>query len=90
MAIDGDISAEDVTLVRVGGRDLERLWVGEGVVVPAAHEEDLCRTQLHVALDRGHVRDLLRAPLGNHLVVVPGRHADRLAGWWELLIVDAA
>lgn len=89
VAIDGDVVADDVTLIRIGGRDLERLWVAEGVVVPATHEEGLCRTQLAVRLDDGNVADLLRAPLGNHVVVVPGRHAARLSEWFDLLVADA-
>ncbi len=88
VAIDGDIDAHEVTLVRIGGRDLGQLWVAEAEVLPAPHEEDLCRTQLHLHLDRGVADDLLRAPLGNHLVVVPGRHADRVTAWWELLVAD--
>ena len=86
VAIEGDVAATEVTLVRVGGAGMDRLWLGEGTVVPATHDEDLCRTQLTVALDRGHARELLEDPLGNHVTVVPGRHADRLQRWWELLI----
>jgi hypothetical protein len=51
-----------------------------------APEEGLCRTQLEVRLDRGSVDDLLGRPLGNHLIVVKGRHADRLQRWWETFI----
>lgn len=86
VAIDGEVDAHEVTLVRIGGRDLEQLWVAEAEVLPAPHEEDLCRTQLSVHLDRGVADDLLRAPLGNHVVVVPGRHSERISAWWELLV----
>ena len=34
----------------------------------------------------GTVGDLLRAPLGNHLVLVKGHHLTRLQAWWEMMI----
>jgi hypothetical protein len=39
-----------------------------------------------IALSRGHVSDLLHAPLGNHIVLVRGHHADHLAEWWETML----
>ena len=32
--------------------------------------------------------ELLDAPLGNHLVLVPGHHAERLERWWRLVIAE--
>ena len=46
--------------------------------VPASPREDLCRTQVDVALAPAEVAGLLAHPLGNHLVLVPGRSAARL------------
>jgi hypothetical protein len=65
---------------------LEALWVSEGQALARAHREGLCRTQLTVALDDQRLTELLREPLGNHLVVVPGHHADHLREWWELMV----
>jgi hypothetical protein len=46
--------------------------------------ENLCRTQVEIRLTNGGtVADLLRAPLGNHLVLVLGHHLDRLRRWPE-------
>jgi L-fucose isomerase-like protein len=83
VGIQGDLPAGPVTLLRIGGTSMDKLWLAEGQVVRAGDAENLCRTQAEVGLSRGHVRDLLRAPLGNHLVLVPGHHADRLLAWWE-------
>jgi L-fucose isomerase-like protein len=86
VAIAGDLPAGDYTLLRIGGESMDRIWLGEGTSTEKAPEEGLCRTQLEVRLDRGSVGDLLERPLGNHLVVVKGRHADRLKRWWETFI----
>lgn len=87
VGIHGTLAAEEVTLIRLGGADLERRWLAEGrVVAPGGNSPDLCRTQVTVELDRGRVQDLLTDPLGNHLVLVPGRHADRLDAWWNLFV----
>lgn len=79
----GDLALGPVTLVRIGGRAMDRLWVAQGTITANGDNEDLCRTQAHIALSRGHVSELLHAPLGNHIVLVKGLHADRLTSWWE-------
>jgi L-fucose isomerase-like protein len=80
-AIAGSLSTGPVTLVRIGGRRLERCWIAEATSVAQPIREGLCRTQLTVELPRPVLEGLLAAPLGNHLVVVPGHHHDRLARW---------
>lgn len=72
------------TLVRLGGRALERHWIAEATADHTGSSPDLCRTQvgLHVA-DRD-VEDLLADPLGNHLVMLRGHHRARLERWWQL------
>jgi L-fucose isomerase-like protein len=84
VGIAGDVPAGDVTLVRIGGSDMDRIWIAEGTVTPHAPLEDVCRTQMHVTLDRPELaRRLLEQPFGNHIVAIPGRHAERLAAWWR-------
>jgi len=85
-ALSGEVPAGSVTLLRIGGEQLRRLWLEEGEVVSSDHEPDLCRTQATVRLEPGVVEGLLAAPLGNHLVLVPGHHAARLRGWWETFV----
>jgi L-fucose isomerase-like protein len=86
VGLQGALSAGPVTLLRVGGRGLDRLWVAEGRLLGAGDAEDLCRTQAEIRLTAGgHVAGLLRAPLGNHLVLVPGHHRARLGSWWETM-----
>jgi L-fucose isomerase-like protein len=86
VGIQGTLPSGSVTLLRIGGAAMEKLWLAEGEVLQSGDSEALCRTQAKIHLTRGEVRDLLRAPLGNHLVLVPGRHADRLCAWWEMMV----
>ena len=87
VGIQGTLPAGPVTLLRIGGKSLEQLWLAEGDLLRSGDAENLCRTQAEVQLTRGgNVTDLLRAPLGNHLVLVPGHHLDRLQSWWETML----
>lgn len=85
VGIQGTLPRGPVTLLRIGGAGLEELWLAEGDLVSVSAEENLCRTQARIVLARGHVRELLTAPLGNHIVMVRGHHADRFAEWWETM-----
>ena len=87
MGIQGTLPSGPVTLLRIGGRKLSRIWLAEGRILEAGQSEDLCRTQAHIELAGGSdVGELLRAPLGNHLVMVAGHHAARLADWHRTVI----
>jgi L-fucose isomerase-like protein len=86
VAIAGRMPAGDYTMLRIGGRRLESLWLAEGVATDRSAEEGLCRTQLELLLDRGSVDELLMRPLGNHVVVLRGRQADRLHKWWQTFV----
>lgn len=86
VGIQGQIPLGPVTLVRIGGTMLDAVWLAEGEITANGDAENLCRTQVDITLSRGHVSELLHAPLGNHIVLVRGYHADRLAGWWESML----
>jgi L-fucose isomerase-like protein len=86
VGIQGMLPTGAVTLLRIGGAMLDQLWLAEGAIVATGDAENLCRTQVQVELARGDVRDLLEAPLGNHIVLIYGHHADRLASWWESML----
>jgi L-fucose isomerase-like protein len=89
VAIQGALAEGPVTLVRIGGKSMTELWLAEGEIQPAAHSDDRCRTQAELRLTGGgSVSDLLERPLGNHLVLVRGRHAARLRAWWEMMIAE--
>ena len=78
-AVQGRLARGPVTLVRIGGRELDRVWLAEGEIVKAGCDARMCRTQADVVLkDGAPVADLLERPLGNHIVLVRGWAADTL------------
>ena len=82
VGIQGTMPAGPVTLLRIGGKKLDRLWLAEGELLRSGEAENLCRTQVEIRLTNGgNVTDLLRVPLGNHLVMVRGHHLERLLSW---------
>lgn len=77
IGIDGTFAPGPVTLLRLGGANLDRWWGAEGALFESRHAPDLCRTQVRVRIPAPAAAELLEAPLGNHLVLVPG-HVKRL------------
>ena len=73
VGIQGTFPTGEVTIFRIGGNDLDRIWLANGEITSTSKEEDLCRTQIKVNLNSEYnVADLLEEPLGNHLIIVPG------------------
>lgn len=72
IGIDGTFPSGPVTLLRLGGANLDRWWGAEGSLLASRHADDLCRTQVRVRIPSSAAGELLEAPLGNHLVLVPG------------------
>lgn len=86
IGIQGTLPRGPVTLLRIGGTEMDELWLAEGELVEVGSAENLCRTQARIEIGAGDVGELLTAPLGNHIVLVRGHHAERLAGWWETML----
>ncbi len=83
IGIRGTFAPGPVTLLRLGGDELEQHWFAEADVVSTGESPDLCRTQVTLQVSDRSVRDLLDAPLGNHLVMVHGHHRTHLERWWR-------
>jgi L-fucose isomerase-like protein len=90
VGIEGHLATGPVTLLRIGGRRMDRLWLAEGEILQSGFAENLCRTQVEIRLHGDcQVRSLLRAPLGNHLVMVAGHHLTRFKAWHKTMITVA-
>ncbi|HRW18630.1 MAG TPA: hypothetical protein P5181_07265 [Dermatophilaceae bacterium] len=81
----GSFAPGPVTLLRLGGHELEQHWFVDATIVAGGDSPDLCRTQVTLEVDPARLAELLERPLGNHLVLVPGNHAARLERWWSLV-----
>ena len=75
----GIIPESNVTLFRLGGNKLNKKFICTGEIIPHEHNSNLCRTQIKVQLDNPNaLNQLLTNPLGNHLLVLFGKHSDIL------------
>jgi len=86
VGIQGTIANGPVTLLRIGGKQMEKIWLAEGNIIQTGKREDLCRTQVEIKLSTGNVLDLLQKPLGNHIILVQGHHQKLLFSWWKNMI----
>jgi len=75
VGLNGIIPESEVTLFRLGGNSLDKKFACTGKTVPHDHNPHLCRTQIRVKVDeKNQLRKLLTNPLGNHLLVLNGKH----------------
>ena len=78
VGIRGFVPEGPVTICKVAG-DLSRIFVAEGELVRCQTKPDLCRTQLMVRLSNpSDTEYFLTNPIGNHHVIIVGRHAEAL------------
>ena len=82
VGIAGAIPLGPCTVFRLGGERLDRLFVREGTMEQTTVRDDLCRTQVRVAID-GPIDELLEAPLGNHHVLLEGHHRSTIEAFFE-------
>jgi len=74
------------TILRLGGERLDRLFVREGVIEAVPPREDLCRTQLAIAVE-GEIASILTEPLGNHHILIPGRHRETVERFFTRYLI---
>ena len=79
VAVKGELPEGPVTLFK-RAPGLDRCFAAEAGLVRNLSEKRLCRTQVLLRLDdRSLCRDyFLTDPIGNHHVIVPGRHAQEI------------
>jgi len=77
VAIRGKVAPQRVTVFKIFGRDLSQYWISGGTMMENLENENACRTQIRVKMDRS-VDYFLESSLANHHIVVPGNHAKTL------------
>ena len=82
VGIAGALPSGPCTVFRLGGERLDRLFVREGTMEETAFRDDLCRTQVRVAVD-GSVEELLQTPLGNHHILLQGHHRKTIETFYD-------
>ena len=84
VAIEGIIDEPKLTIVKWGGKDMERYFVSEADLIECLDNPIMCRTQLHVRLDESP-EYFLQNSIGNHHVIVLGKHGEQLTALFRLL-----
>ncbi len=75
VGIRGIFDTQEVTILKVFGRDLLEHWVASGVIQENIADESGCRTQIRVTIDQD-VSYFLERSLGNHHIIIPGNHSE--------------
>ena len=76
VAIQGVLPLTDYTLFKWGGPTLDRYFVAEAKALEAPYSDHFCRTQ--ITLDVNLKPYLLQHSIGNHHVVIRGRHGEAI------------
>lgn len=88
VSIQGLLRKSDVTLVRLGGKNLDRMTIATGKIVKNdLNDRNLCRTQVEVKLN-GDVEKFVLSALGNHQVLVYGYHVDDLVDFCKFKNIE--
>ncbi|MBP5573780.1 MAG: hypothetical protein J6X40_06400 [Bacteroidales bacterium] len=81
VAIQGTLPLTDYTIFKWGGPKLDRYFVTEARAVASPYSNHFCRTQ--ITLDANLKPYLLQHSIGNHHVIVRGRHAETIKRFME-------
>lgn len=76
-AISGNLASEEVTVFRLNN-ELNQAFVAEGKVISTHHSQHACRTQIEVNIPKEAARMLKEHPLGNHHLIIPGLHHEKI------------
>ena len=79
VAVQGDLPLGDYTIMKWGGRKLDKFFVTEAKAIKNEYSNHFCRTQ--ITFDINLKPYLLKHPIGNHHVIIKGRHADEITSF---------
>ena len=81
VAIQGLLPLTDYTIFKWGGSQLDRYFVTEAKAVETPYSNHFCRTQ--ITLNVNLKPYLLQHSIGNHHVIIRGRHAEEIRQFME-------
>jgi len=76
VAVQGDMPLTDYTIMKWGGRRLDKFFVTEAKAIKKEYSNHFCRTQ--ITFDVNLKPYLLNHPIGNHHVIIKGCHAAEI------------
>ncbi len=84
VAVEGIFEPMDMTVVKCGGKNMERFFISRAKLLECTSNPNMCRTQLHLCLDEP-LDYFLERSIGNHHVIVKGNHVDKLHSVFQQL-----
>ena len=79
VAVQGELPLGDYTILKWGGRRLDKFFVIEAKSIKNEYSNHFCRTQ--ITFDINLKPYLLNHPIGNHHVIIKGRHAEEITSF---------
>lgn len=73
VGIKGEFPKEQVTVVKIGGKNLTDYVIRTGEIIENKNSPHACRTQILVRLE-GDCSYFLNNPIANHHIIIPGDH----------------
>lgn len=90
LAVQGHLNAKEVTIFRLENT-LNRIFITRAVVKRIPKIKSACRTQVEVALSDSAINYFRNDPFGNHHLLIPGNHVQRLklaASALKMIVVE--
>ncbi|MCR5644875.1 MAG: fucose isomerase [Bacteroidales bacterium] len=84
VAIQGMLPLTDYTIFKWGGPKLDRYFVTEAQAVEMPYSDHFCRTQITLDVDLRPY--LLQHSIGNHHVIIKGKHADEIRHFFKTIL----
>ena len=84
VAVEGVFDPMDMTVVKCGGKGMERYFISRARLLECTTNPNMCRTQLHMRLDEP-LDYFLERSIGNHHVIIRGNHVEKLSQVFQQL-----
>ena len=84
VAVEGIFDPMDMTVVKCGGKGMERYFISRARLLECTTNPNMCRTQLHLRLDEP-LDYFLERSIGNHHVIMRGDYVQRLTAVFRQL-----
>ncbi len=78
VGIEGKLKEGDVTILRIGGKEMKKAVIMSGKAVETPFSAMRCRSQLNVETSKNAKDYFLKTPLGNHHVIAKGNYVKIL------------
>lgn len=73
------------TIFKCGGEKLDKFYIAHGEVIENTNVTERCRTQVKFRFkSEDEMDNFLNSHLGNHIILIPGKHKKEITSFFEL------